>query len=87
MLRHNGKNNGEISMSVREAAERLNCSPRPAMNAFNELTEKGFIRPNQKGAFVWKQRHATTWIILEFPYGILLAKKDFMRWKPKKENT
>ena len=80
--RFNGTNNGDIVMSVRQAAALLNCNKDTANNAFKELEAKGFIRPNQKGAFDHKARHATTWILAEKAHNGELATKDFMRWRP-----
>ena len=51
MGRHNSWNNGEISMSVREAATLLNTSIGRASKAFVELQDLGFIRVNRRGAF------------------------------------
>lgn len=84
---HNGSNNGNFFLSVREAAKRLGIAPNTAARAFNELEEKGFIKPKQKGAFAWKVRHATSWILTEFEYNGQLATKDFMRWQPKKHGS
>ena len=71
--RYNGGNNGEISMSVREAAELLGCNKDTALKAFRELEERGFIKSNVKGAFTLKERHATTWILPAPAPGILAA--------------
>lgn len=78
--RYNGSNNGEISMSVREAADLVHIAKDTATKAFNDLEEKGFVRRNQCGSFNWKLRHATTWILTEFPVGETPATKEFARW-------
>lgn len=83
----NGANNGEIFLSVREAAKRLGVSPNTAAKAFRELEEKCFIIAKQRGHFDWKQRHATSWILTEFEYNGKAATKDFMRWKKEKIQT
>src|SRR3954451_15400028 len=54
--RYNGINNGDISMSYREAEELLNCSNKPIPGAFRELQEKGFIKQSRRGSFDWKTR-------------------------------
>ena len=79
---YNGSNNGELYLSVREAAKRLGIANNTASNAFKELEEKGFIIPKQKGHFKLKTRHATSWILTEFECGGQAATKNFMRWKP-----
>ncbi|MGE0187659.1 MAG: hypothetical protein AB7Q23_17905 [Hyphomonadaceae bacterium] len=84
--RYKGFNNGEISMSVREAMAELSCAKNTAVRCFRELEEMGFIRTTQKGAFSWKQRHATTWRLtwIRTPNPLYVAgepaTKEFMRW-------
>ena len=80
-LRHNGVNNGEITYSVREAAERLGCGKDTAAKWFQELEEKRFLKARQRGSFTYKARHATEWEITAEPYRNKPASKDFMRWK------
>lgn len=82
--RFNGSNNGEITMSVREAARRLHIAKDTATKAFRELERKGFIRCHQRGSFHWKLRHASTWILTEHPLGDALAAKDFAHWTGEK---
>jgi hypothetical protein len=82
---YNGMNNGELFLSVREAARRLGVAPNTAMKAIRQLEDKGFIRPNQRGSFHWKAGHATSWILTEFEYSGKSATKDFMRWQPNGE--
>ena len=80
--RYNGSNNGEISMSVREAARLLHIAKDTATKAFHELEEKGFIKRAVCGSFNWKLRHATTWILTTHDLGDAFATKDFARWLP-----
>ena len=82
--RFNSLNNGEISMSVREAAALLHIAKDTASKAFRELDEKGFIRRNVCGSFNWKLRHATTWILTAYDFGEESATKEFARWRPEK---
>ena len=79
--RYNGDNNGQIHMSVREAAGLLGCSQPTACKALHELEDRGFIRAHEKGAFHVKVRHSTTWILTEHSYAGQPATKDFMRWE------
>jgi hypothetical protein len=65
---YDGENNGELFMSVREASWRIGISVNPARKAIAELREKGFIRPHQRGAFTYKERHATNWVLTEFSF-------------------
>jgi hypothetical protein len=73
--------NGELDMSVRRAAKMVNCSIGKASGALHDLYDRGFIRPRQSGSFDWKERHATSWVLAEFPFAGQLATKDFMRWR------
>ncbi len=77
---YNGSNNGELFLSVREAARRTNAGKNSVASALKQLVELGFIRPRQGGAFHWKARHATCWILTEHAFAGQLATKDFMRW-------
>src|SRR5262249_18043733 len=49
--RCNGRNNGEISYSQREAEERFGCSSHTAVQWFRVLQEAGFIVLVRKGSF------------------------------------
>ncbi len=82
--RYNGLNNGQISVSVREAARDVNIAKDTASKTFHQLEAIGFIRCHVCGSFNWKLRHATTWILTEFPVGEEAATKDFMSWAPAK---
>ncbi len=84
-LRHNGQNNGEITYSVREAAERLRCGKDTAAKWFQELEEKRFLIARRRGSFTYKARHATEWEITAEPYRERPASKDFMHWNPANE--
>jgi DNA-binding transcriptional MocR family regulator len=82
--RYNGYNNGEISMSVREAARLLHIAKDTATKAFRELEHKGFIECNQCGSFNWKAGKATTWILTEHAFDDELPSKEFASWRPEK---
>jgi DNA-binding transcriptional regulator YhcF (GntR family) len=84
--RYNGANNGDVAMSVREAAAEVGCSVNHAHKCFRELEGAGFIVPTQRGSFTWKKRHATTWRLTWIGTanpsalsGIDAATKEFMR--------
>lgn len=78
--RYFGSNNGEISLSVREAARLVSIAKDTARRSFDELEAKGFIRRNVCGSFNWKSKQATTWILTEHSYRGELPTKDFMPW-------
>lgn len=85
--RYNGHNNGEISLSVREAARLLHIAKDTASKALNELEAKGFIKRHVCGSFNWKRRHATTWILTEHELGDQLATKEFARWRAERKKV
>ena len=57
---YNGRNNGELHMSVREAQKRLGVGRKLAEKALAELRDRGFIAVVQKGSFSCKMRFATS---------------------------
>ena len=81
--RYNGRNNGRIPFSVREAASVVRISKSTASRAFSCLVERGFIVPIKLGAFSLKIRHATEWRLTEHSCDVTCkgASKDFMRWR------
>lgn len=78
---YNGTNNGELFLSVREAARRLGVAPNTAQKAIRALVGRGFIRPRQRGSFHHKGGPATQWILTEFEFAGEPGTKDFMRWR------
>lgn len=57
--RHNGLNNGYISLSCREVAIKYKIGKGTASKCFKQLQLHGFIEPVKLGAFTI--RHATEW--------------------------
>jgi hypothetical protein len=84
--RYNGRNNGEISCSVREIAAEVHCSKDSASAAFDELQAKGFIKQSRPASFHYKVRHAPTWILTEENYGTELPTKEYLRWRAIEKN-
>lgn len=82
---YNGHNNGDLYLSVRHAGYLIGAGKDTAAKALKELEERGFIRQHQVGAFSWKKRHATTWILEEYSLGDSLPTKAFMKWVPLKD--
>lgn len=80
--RYNGTNNGDIPMSIREAAGLLRTGKDQATKAFADLQDRGFIKQNVKGCFTLKARHATTWVLTEYRLNDQPPTKEFMKWKP-----
>ena len=61
-VRYNGQNNGEIPLSVREAAATLHSGLTKASKAFKELERKGFIKCTTGSSFDYK-KHARRWAL------------------------
>jgi hypothetical protein len=82
---YNGRNNGQIGLSVRRASERCNNARGTAQRAFAELQERGFVELLTKGAFSRKSPHASEWRLTFVACDVTgeLASKAFMRWATK----
>ena len=84
---YNGHNNGEIVMSVRQAARLLGCNKNTAEKTLQELVKKGWIRPMVKGSFSQKtDKTATTWRITNEPIGLGVdtpETKEYASWRPR----
>jgi hypothetical protein len=59
---------GELFLSEREAAKAISVARNTASRAFEELIDRGFLRPVQTGHFHVKIRTATTWRLTFQPY-------------------
>lgn len=64
--RYNPSNNGNIGLSIRDAAKAGGCGNNTARKALQELCDAGFIEMNNKGHY--QNRHATTWILTTQEY-------------------
>lgn len=80
---HNGKNNGEIVLGVRGAADRLGCAKNTAQKAMVELQEKGFIHRVVRGHFGLGDREASVWRLTM--YGTAARRSptaEYLKWLP-----
>jgi DNA-binding transcriptional MocR family regulator len=86
---YNGRNNGQIGLSVRGASERCNIARGTAQRAFTELQERGFIELVTKGAFSRKSPRASEWRLTFNTCDVTgeLPSKAFMRWGREKQNA
>lgn len=75
---YNGSNNGEISLSVRQAGEYAGCSPNYAGKHINQLIEVGLIDRTMKTGFTSGKRLACTYALTHLPIGTKTATD---RWK------
>ena len=80
--RYNGRNNGQIPYSQREAQECLRCSSKSAVKWFRELQRTGFICPTLRGSFQQKagaaEGRATLWRLTMEPCGTAPPTHDYM---------
>jgi predicted transcriptional regulator len=63
----NGRNNGWLALSVRDAAARANVAKDTANRSLQTLQERGFIECTQEGAFSYKVRHAAEYRLSHVP--------------------
>ncbi len=87
LSRYSGTNNGDISMSVREASDLCNIAIGTACKCFYELQEKGIIRCRSKGSFHLKLRHASEWVLTSVELDGQRPTKEFIRWRPAEEKS
>lgn len=84
--RYNGKNNGLISFSSREAGEALNASHQTGARALSELQQHGFIEVTEDSTFQRKVKLAREYRLTEKrddrPGLEAPPTKEFIRWRP-----
>lgn len=84
--RYNGRNNGHIGMSARQAAEAINISDKDtALRYLNDLRDRGLIRPVTLGGFNMKDptaSRATEWALTWERENDRLPSREFQQWKP-----
>lgn len=85
--KHNGANNGKISLSIRDAAKFGRMSTSSASKAIKRLTELGFIKKTFEGSFSQKQNLASEFALTHVKLGDKLATKEFAKWQPKKKTV
>jgi hypothetical protein len=80
--RHNGRNNGAIAYSFREARAALRVGKRKIERAFAELMDRGFLIRCYKGAFNVKEARASEWELTMEPRGDNKPKALYKDWCP-----
>ncbi len=78
--RYNGGNNGDLSLSLDEAARLLGIGKSTAHRAFTELELKGFLRLTKRGR--WYGRMASTYAVTDRPHGRQPPSNDWRNWRP-----
>lgn len=85
--RFNGGNNGQVRLSMNEAADALGMGKATVQRAFKELEEKGFIALTTPGD--WYHRRAHEWRLTDKPMqtakGKTPATNDWKSWSQKTE--
>jgi predicted transcriptional regulator len=85
--KYTGSNNGSIGCSVRQLAESRRIGRSTASRALETLQERGFIVAMKKGAFSFKVRHCTEWLLTDHRNDATAfyeqARKLFMSWPEK----
>ena len=81
---YNGRNNGLLALSVRDAADRCRINKDTAGRALEALRTIGFIECVTPGGFSRKMRHASEWrlTVETCDRTGALPSKAFMRWRP-----
>jgi hypothetical protein len=84
--RYNGRNNGSIVLSVRDAAEWSNINKDTAGRALRMLVDRGLIECVTLGGFTRKVRHATEWRLLDVRCDVTgaLPSRAFQQWRPQR---
>lgn len=82
--KHNGRNNGEITYSCREARERFGFGLTRAVASFAELQDKGFIVAMRRGSFNTKtgEHRGTSWRLTMEPFDGKPPTRDYLAWRP-----
>ncbi len=80
--RHNGSNNGQIGLSVREASKLLHRSDKTISLAFNDLMSHGLIRQTSKQDYL--NGKAREWAITFYKRNGCAPRDDWNRWTPDK---
>jgi hypothetical protein len=77
----NFKNNGQIYLSLRDAAEEIGSGMEEVSNWFRELQHYGFIAKTQDGYLGTEGRgRAPHWRLTEVSYMRDLPTRDFLKW-------
>ena len=75
--RFNGRNNGDLSISMDEGARLLGIGKATIHRAFAELEAKGFVKMTKRGQ--WYGRMATTWAVTDRPIQGHLPTRDWQK--------
>ncbi len=80
--RFNGRNNGDLSLSMDEGSRLLGIGKATVKRGFDELEAKGFNNMTKKGS--WYGRMATTWAVTDRSLKGERPTNDWKNWRPPK---
>lgn len=80
--RFHGNNNGQMALSLEQAATLLGMGKATVGRALAELQEKGFVVCTKRGH--WYGRQASTWAVTLESIGGAVPTHDWKRWQPPK---
>ena len=83
MFRYNGKNNGYIPFSCREASEECNISKNTAKRAFDQLEEVGLIKCITASNFDCRKKFAREWAFTHIDIDGRVATGEWKHYKNK----
>jgi biotin operon repressor len=78
--RFHGANNGNLSLSLDQAADLLGLGKATVHCAFKELQDKGFVVCTRRGQ--WYGRLASLWAVTDKGIGESLPTNAWRRWQP-----
>ena len=81
--RYMGSNNGQLTLSLDEAARLLKIGKATVGRALSELEAKGFIVMTKRGQ--WYGRQATEYAVTDKPINGLPATNAWKHWRPEKQ--
>jgi hypothetical protein len=83
--RFTGSNNGELSLSLDEAAKLLHLGKATVQRALVLLEQHGFIRMIKRGH--WYGRMASTYAVTDRPIGTQAPTNDWRSWRPPQKDS
>lgn len=85
--RFNGRNNGTLALSARDAGDAIGATHHTGARALLELQEHGFIEITEESDFKRKVHVARAYLLTEYPDDrpgrSRIASKAFLKWLPK----
>ncbi len=82
------RNNRLVGYGVREAAQKIGCTPNTATKAFKILQERGFIVCEEQSLFNSKMgSKAREWRLTWMPFEYAKPSHDWEKWQPEIKAT